>query len=67
MYCKQCNLEKDETEFPVNRSKSNGRGFYCNTCMYDRLKAWRARNPEKVRIIQKRRYERIKNVIPQDF
>lgn len=59
MYCKECNLEKDDKEFPVNKSKSCGRGFYCNACMYARLKVWRSKNPEKVRVIQKRRYERL--------
>lgn len=58
MYCKACDTEKDESEFPRNKSKVTGRGFYCNSCMYKRLKEWRSKNKEKVRQIQKRAYDR---------
>ena len=58
MFCKMCNTEKAEEDFPKNRSKPSGRGFYCNKCMYERLKEWRSRNPEKVKKLQKVRYER---------
>lgn len=59
MFCKQCNQEKSEDDFPKNKSKPSGRGFYCNACMYLRLKAWRANNKEKVRQLQKNRYDRM--------
>lgn len=58
MFCKQCNQEKGETDFPHNKSKPSGRGFYCNACMYERLKEWRKANPEKLKRLQKRRYDR---------
>lgn len=59
MYCKRCNVEKGEDEFPRNKSKPSGRGFYCNACMYERLKEWRKANPGKVKSIAKRRYDKI--------
>ena len=58
MFCKACDTEKPEEDFPKNKGKASGRGFYCNACMYERLKAWRAKNPQKVRDMQKKRYER---------
>jgi len=59
MFCKMCNTEKSEDDFPKNRSKPSGRGFYCNKCMYERLKEWRSKNPDKVKKIQKVRYDRL--------
>lgn len=58
MLCKDCGEDKSEDEFPRNKSKVSGRGFYCNKCMYLRLKAWRQRNPEKVSALAKARYRR---------
>ena len=60
MYCRSCNSEKDESEFPNNRCKTNGKGNYCNACMYHRLKEWRGKNKDKLARIQKNRYERLK-------
>lgn len=58
MYCKSCDQEKDESEFPRNRGKASGRGFYCNECMYERTKIWRKKNPEKVSRINKRYWDK---------
>ena len=60
MYCKSCEQEKALDDFPRNRSKSSGRGFYCNVCMYERTKKWRGENKGKLSKIQHKRYERLK-------
>lgn len=63
MYCKRCEQEKEEAEFPHNKTKASGRGFYCNKCNYERLKEWREKNREKVRALQKRQYDKKHQVL----
>lgn len=58
MYCKRCNTEKGEEDFPRNKAKVNGRGSYCNVCNYEKLKEWRKNNPDKVSALQKDYYRR---------
>lgn len=66
MFCKSCETDKTAEEFPRNRSKVSGRGFYCNECMYERTKKWRSENKGKLAKIQHNRYERLKNAISSD-
>lgn len=63
MYCKGCEQDKVVDEFPRNRSKVSGRGFYCNACMYGRTKKWRSENKGKLAKIQHNRYIRLKDCI----
>jgi len=58
MYCKACNTEKPDSEFPNNRSKISGKGSACNDCMYERVKEWRRSNRLKVRDQNKRYYDK---------
>lgn len=58
MFCRTCQTEKHEDEFPRNRSKLNGRGSVCNDCNYEKVKVWRQNNKDKVSKFNKQYYER---------
>ena len=53
--CSDCHVEKDETEFYVQ--KRGGLSSQCRPCMRARNREWTKLNPEKRRAIDKRRRE----------
>ena len=47
--CKHCGQTKPLSQFGSDRSRPDGRNFYCLVCHSTRVGEWKARNPEKVR------------------
>ena len=48
-YCNKCGRTLPRTEFSKDSSKKDGLRSYCKACAKEQQKAWREKNPEKVR------------------
>jgi hypothetical protein len=60
MECKVCKIYKEETEFYNNRK-------ICKSCVKDRVKAWKLKNPNNGKFSQKkRRLERHKELLVKE-
>lgn len=46
--CTSCHELKDESEFHINRSRPDGRHYYCKECQKKRTRAYYQKNPEKI-------------------
>lgn len=47
--CTQCLVEQNIENFHTDKRLKSGKKAACRTCIYERLKNWRSRNPDKVR------------------
>lgn len=59
-YCPKCEKTMATTEFPVNRSRSDGLGGWCKSCTSDAVVIWKALHPEALRIHAQTWYEKSK-------
>lgn len=64
-HCPRCNQTKLLADFPVNRSRTDGRGGWCRECMREVTREWKANNPEIVRLHAKLYYHN-KKLSPTD-
>jgi len=51
--CTKCHIEKDESEFGVNRAYKDGKQRMCRECGKARCQTWRDKNIHKVRAYTK--------------
>ncbi len=56
--CPRCGDTKPPDEFGINRSKRSGKQSYCRLCTLSVDRARRRANHEKVRVINRRSYQR---------
>ena len=49
-YCPQCTTMKLVDDFPVNRSRPDGRGGWCRMCMREATRQWKLVNQDIVRL-----------------
>ena len=45
--CRKCNMEKPDTDFPINRSKPSGRQSNCKDCTKKYTRDWKRKNINK--------------------
>jgi len=70
--CNRCGETKPLTEFPVNRTETLGRGYFCSNCHYKATTAHRAKNREHYTKLERDRYHRMQeeascHMKPRDF
>jgi len=58
--CYACELEKSLNDFGTDKSKKSGISSQCKDCKRIANAQWKKDNPEKIRMIRKRDYERKK-------
>lgn len=52
--CSACGADKPVEDFYADRSRASGRQQYCKACSNEKLRAWRAANPERARAARRR-------------
>lgn len=54
LFCTKCRESKDETLFPVNRSRRSGRGSWCKQCVAAGVSAYQRTAAGKAKIAARR-------------
>lgn len=58
--CSNCKVEKPRSEFPFQNKSANKIMSACKICSYERVKVARLKNIDKVRLLDKVRYQKTK-------
>jgi hypothetical protein len=61
--CPQCNKELPLSDFSIDKTRLSGLSCYCRKCKAAYMRRYREENPEKIKEIEKRRYEKTKDKI----
>jgi hypothetical protein len=58
--CSNCKVDKNLSEFSINRSTPGGYHYYCKICAALKNKEWRDNNPDKCKVSRKKYVEKVK-------
>lgn len=59
--CSKCGTQKSLTEFTTNNRSKDGKHYHCRVCMQLKQSAWRANNPERQKINDKRARRKLRD------
>ena len=56
--CCKCNVKKEITEFPKDKSKKDGLYSYCKKCVISKSNNYKLKNPEKLKESKQKEYKK---------